>query len=151
MASTEPILNFYARLHTPYLHARGRLGTRVCLRELNPRSGENLLEIGFGTGQTLVEIAAGSPGVHLFGVEQSALMRSVAQNRLRFSGIQGVSLAPAPDPFELPFADAFFHKVCCESVLAMLPEAELKVVPGSRYFRYARFWIALLCQKPLYV
>ena len=128
MASAEPVLNFYARLHTPYLHARGRLGTHVCLRELTPLPGENVLEIGFGTGQTLVEIAARQPGVHLFGVEKSALMRAVAQKRLRFSGIRGVSMFPVAEPLGLPFADTFFHKIYCESVLAILPEAELKTL-----------------------
>ncbi len=122
------ILDHYARLHTPYLHARGRLGTHVCLRELTLLPGENVLEIGFGTGQTLVEIAARHPGVRLFGVEKSALMRSVAQKRLRFSGVRGIALAPVAEPSGLPFADAFFDKVYCESVLAILPEAGFKTL-----------------------
>jgi len=115
------ILDFFAEAHTPYLHARGEAATVLLLNALAPQDGQCILEIGFGTGQTLTEIAARWPGAQLFGVEKSPKMMAVAQRRLRFCGLKKIELKLLSEESLLPYPTGFFDSVYCESVLAIMP------------------------------
>lgn len=142
------LLDFFARTHTPYLHARGSQGTRVLLNELHPPPGQRILEIGFGAGQTLVDMACRFPGTELYGLEKSALMLKMARQRLRFCGLSGIRLQLYE--YTLPFADDFFDAVCCESVLAIVPDNALPDIfseiyrvlkPGGRFCCNESLWL----------
>lgn len=122
------ILDFYAQTHTPYLHARGRRGTGLLLNEIGEVPGEKILELGFGTGQTLVDVAGRRPECELFGVEKSEMMMQVAAKRLRFCRLNRINLFMANSDGALPFPDDTFDVVYAESVLAYLPEAEIRAV-----------------------
>lgn len=141
------ILDFFAQTHTPYLHARGKQGTAVLLAALNPVRGERILELGFGTGQTLADIAGRWPGVELFGVEKSQIMLDVAQRRLRFCGLKNVNLVVYNE--RLPFPDNFFDGIYGESVLAIVPEDAL---PGLflDLFRVLKPGGRLCCNESLW-
>jgi SAM-dependent methyltransferase len=94
------ILDFFAATHSPHLHARGAGATDLLLNALRIQEGQRILEIGFGTGQTLVEIAARWPGVALFGVEKSPRMLATARRRLRFCGLNDKELHLLSDTSE---------------------------------------------------
>ena len=119
------ILEFYARTRTPYLHARGRRGTGVLLESLGQVEAGNILELGFGTGQTLVDVAVRKPDCVLFGIEKSETMLRVARKRLKFSGLGGIRLSLWSSGELLPYPDHFFEAAYAESVLACLPEQEI--------------------------
>lgn len=115
------ILDFFAAAHTPGLHARGAAATVLLLDALAPQNGQHILEIGFGTGQTLVEIAARWPGVALFGIEKSPKMLAAAQSRFCFIGLNDKELRLLSEETPLPYPPDFFDAVYCESVLAIMP------------------------------
>lgn len=116
------ILDYYARTHTAGLHARGRAGTAFLLREMNLSGRPNVLEIGFGTGQTLVEVAARRPEARLYGVEKSAVMMHTARRRLWFCGLENHIALSILENGRLPYPDGFFDMVYAESVLGILPD-----------------------------
>ena len=115
------ILDFFAAVHTPNLHARGAAATTLLLDALAPKNGQCVLEIGFGTGQTIVEIAARWSGARLWGVEKSPQMLAAAQRRLRFCGLQKPEFTLLSEGAPLPYPPHFFDAVFCESVLAIMP------------------------------
>lgn len=144
------ILDFLARTHQPSSHARGRAGTALLLREIDLKDGQNALEIGFGTGQTLVEIAVRWPGSRLFGLEKSALMLRAARRRLRFCGLDGRVALSLAEGEKLPFPDSFFGLIYAESVLGILPDeaiagmfAEIARVlrPGGVFLNNESLWL----------
>lgn len=150
------LLDFFARTHTPCLHARGSRGTRVLLNELQLMPGQRILEIGFGAGQTLVDMACRFPGIELYGLEKSALMLKTARQRLRFCGLQPVNL----DLYEetLPFDDHFFDAVYCESVLAIVPDNSLPEMfreihrvlkPGGRFCCNESLWLKTVAPETI--
>ncbi|MBK8922947.1 MAG: class I SAM-dependent methyltransferase [Saprospirales bacterium] len=142
------ILDFFALTHAPFIHARGRGGTRALMEMLRPEAGEAVLELGFGTGHTLVEVAAMAPGTVLYGVEKSPLMLRTAAARLRFCGLRGIHMQIYGD--RLPFADQFFDAVYCESVLAILPD---EVLPGMFHeiFRVLKAGGRFCCNESLWL
>ncbi len=150
------LLDFFAHTHTPYLYARGSQGTRVLLNELQPLPGQRILEIGFGAGQTLVDMACRFPGIELYGLEKSALMLKTARQRLRFCGLPGIRLELYNHL--LPFEDGFFDAVCCESVLAILPDNSLPEMfreiyrvlkPGGRFCCNESLWLKTVAPETI--
>ena len=118
------LLDFFARIHSPNLHARGAAGTRFLLKALAPQPpGARILELGFGTGHTMVLAESTFPGSQLFGIEQSAVMCDTAKMRFRFCGLDPGSLGLLSG--RLPFPDQFLDAIYCESVLAIVPDEEL--------------------------
>ncbi len=145
----QTILDFYARTHTPYLHALGRAGTGYLLQQMAPKPGSRLLEIGFGTGQTMLELTCRYNGVEVFGLEKSAEMLRVAQKRFAFSGVSADRLQEMPASLHFPFPSNFFDAVYCESVLAILTDADLAKMwqeigrvlrPGGYFFLNESVW-----------
>ena len=52
------ILNYLGKAHSDFIHAKGKLASNKLIELLGPKSKENILEVGFGTGATLVRLAA---------------------------------------------------------------------------------------------
>jgi len=94
---------------------------------LAPQAGERILEIGFGTGHMLVELAQRvGPSGHVDGVDISTGMKSVAEKRIADANVQDrVSLQIADVP-PLPFADGQFDAVFMSFTLELFP---LDVIP----------------------
>jgi ubiquinone/menaquinone biosynthesis C-methylase UbiE len=125
------ILDFFAQTNAPYLHATGKSGTALLLEHLPAGKGGRILEIGFGTGQTLVEIAVRRPENELFGIENAGAMLRSAQKRLNLCGLAGVRLAVASGDGALPYPSGFFDAVIAESVLAILPDEDIPLLLAS--------------------
>jgi demethylmenaquinone methyltransferase/2-methoxy-6-polyprenyl-1,4-benzoquinol methylase len=86
--------------------------TEIGLRMLDARRGERILEIGFGTGHALAELASmvGETGLAV-GVELSTGMIMAAQKRIRAQGPRRGAVMLQGDALNLPFAPASFDAI----------------------------------------
>ena len=68
------------------------LGRDMLIDQLTVRSGDNVLEIGCGTGRNLAILAAQNPGANFYGLDASAEMLVTAESKLRKKGITNVDI-----------------------------------------------------------
>jgi SAM-dependent methyltransferase len=89
---------------------------RLAIDALDPRSGETVLELGFGPGWGLRTIAARAHGARVYGVDQSARMLEQAKrmNEVAISRGRMMLVRGAFSP--LPWIDEMFHKVSLVNV-----------------------------------
>lgn len=120
---------FYDRLSRAYdllADADEHKARERALKLLNPQAGDTVLEIGFGTGHALVELArAVGPAGRVRGVDISEGMRRVAEARLQ-KDMPGsaVDLHVAAVP-PLPWPDAVFDAVLLSFTLELFPAGDL--------------------------
>ncbi len=92
------------------------------LELLDVRAGETVLEIGYGTGHSLVELAqsVGDSG-RVSGIDISSGMRDVAAQRIKEAGQESrVELLVGAVP-PLPFADGSFDAITMSFTLELFP------------------------------
>ncbi|MCA9184808.1 MAG: methyltransferase domain-containing protein [Pirellulaceae bacterium] len=92
------------------------------LELLNVQSGESVLEIGYGTGHTLVQLASavGDEG-RVYGIDISSGMRDVSANRLSEAGMTDrVDLRVGEVP-PLPLDAGMFDVVTMSFTLELFP------------------------------
>jgi S-adenosylmethionine-diacylgycerolhomoserine-N-methlytransferase len=103
---------FYNVTRKYYLLGRDKL-----LSEMDVQSGENVLEIGCGTGRNLAILAKRLPNAHFFGLDASAAMLETAAETVARSNLTNITLKTAladsfscDKTFELdqPFDAVFF-------------------------------------------
>lgn len=151
MFMNHNLLRHYARAHTSFLHARGRLATEVLVHELRCAPGEKVLEIGFGTGATLVRLSTRHPQTSFAGVDAEPLMHQKALERMRFCRLKdGIVLTCVPPSEPLPYSAGCFDVVYAESVLViqegdgplmMLQEMHRILKPGGRLVLNETLWL----------
>jgi len=111
---------FYDLTRKYYLLGRDRL-----LGEIKPESGENILEIGCGTGRNLIILARRHPSVNFFGLDASAEMLRTAQAKTKAAKISNITLehALADDfSFDKTFAlNAPFDAIFFSYSISMIP------------------------------
>jgi ubiquinone/menaquinone biosynthesis C-methylase UbiE len=112
------------------------LVTRVRLREvLTPRPGEQVLEVGPGTGYYSLDVAGWvSPGgrLHIFDIQQQMLDHTM--RRAADAGI--TNLAPTRgDARELPYPDASFDAAYLTAVLGEVPDQDAALRELARVLR----------------
>jgi len=121
------ILNFFGRIHAQYIHARGERATRVLIQSLNCRPGEKILEIGCGTGTTLVQLFSNNRKTRFYGIDLSPLMLKKAKARLRFCMTgDSVKFSLMKHKTQIPFESNTFDKIYLESVLGIQEGDDLK-------------------------
>ncbi|MFI5171378.1 MAG: class I SAM-dependent methyltransferase [Chitinophagales bacterium] len=136
MVETEKyynILDFFAKTHTGYLHAKGKTSTLQLLRRMHLQNGMHVLEIGCGTGATLALIASGNKKVKYFGVDHSETMINAAKKRIRFSGLNNIILLQKTSGTLLPFDDNSIDIIYAESVLGIQEDENLRDVVIEMY------------------
>ena len=115
------LLQHYQSTHAGFLHALGESGTEYLLRQMDLCGTERVLEIGFGTGATLVKLKSRYPKLQLSGLEANPEMISKCRGRLAFCGLKNkISLLSVNEKNKIP-ANAF-DVVYLESVLGILDE-----------------------------
>ncbi len=146
----KELLNYYGDIHAGYLHAYSEAGTEFLLKELVLKKNAVVLELGFGTGCSLVKIKSRNPDIHLFGAELSQNMFTKASARLRFCGIGGVTLKKIEPNNQLPFGENTFDVVYAESVLGiqegkniefMFAELYRVLKPGGQVILNETVWL----------
>ena len=123
------LLDYYGKINAHYLHAYSEAGSEFLLQELNVKNNECILEIGFGTGGTLVKIKARSPSVRLFGLDASEIMIKKSLSRLRFCGLSNnITLQKINTDNIFPFYENMFDKIYVESVLGIQEGEQLQLL-----------------------
>jgi demethylmenaquinone methyltransferase/2-methoxy-6-polyprenyl-1,4-benzoquinol methylase len=127
----ESARSFYTRISSVYdaladrdEHRARELGLSL----LAAQPGERVLEIGFGTGSSIVSLAAsvGASG-RVYGIDISPGMKAVAEQRIRSVDAAGtVDLRVAAVP-PVPFDDAAFDAVFMAFTLELFPD---DTIPG---------------------
>ncbi len=133
--SKERARRYYDRLSRWYdrLAARSeRRYTNLGLEKLAVCEGDRVLEIGFGTGGTIVSLArsAGATGkVH--GVDISEGMRRVTELKVSVAGLTDRVNLQRKDAVQLPFPDDFFDRVFMSFTLELFDTPEIPLVLGE--------------------
>lgn len=134
---------YYSRLSRIYdgLASSEKKFIRQGLELLDPRPGERILEIGFGTGYAQQYIARAVQGGSSIGLDLSIGMGEVAQNRLKSAGLwDQVSLVRSntlPLPFQSHYFDGIFSSFTLELfdsplIPNVLAECQRALKPGGR-------------------
>ena len=89
---------FYDLTRKYYLLGRDRL-----LSEIDVQAGENVLEVGCGTGRNLIILAKRFPNANFFGLDASAEMLKTAQAKSDAENLKNLTL-------ETALADAFDYR-----------------------------------------
>ena len=99
------------------------------LQKLDAKAGEKILEIGFGTGNSLVSLVGcvGKTG-KVYGVDLSTGMFRVAQSKLKKNGTLGRVELQCADAMHLPYPDNLFDAVFISFVLELFDTPELPLV-----------------------
>jgi demethylmenaquinone methyltransferase/2-methoxy-6-polyprenyl-1,4-benzoquinol methylase len=123
---------FYTRISSVYdaladhdEHRARELGLSL----IAARPGEHLLEIGFGTGSSIVSLAAlvGPTGC-VTGIDFSPGMKAVAEQRVRSAGLAAtVDLRLGAVP-PLPFGDGSFDAIFAAFTVELFPDDTIPLV-----------------------
>ena len=126
MQMPNSILNYFSTTHGSFLHAKGRIATARLMKLLDCQPGENILELGFGTGATLTHLASLHTRTTFSGYDVSAAMLNVAKSRLKFCLLDKRVQLHLMDPeAPLPAPSENFDKIYVESVLAIQQDGHL--------------------------
>ena len=122
------ISRYYDFLTVPF----ERKYTKMALSNLNIKTGESVLEIGFGTGHALYNIAelVGQDG-KVYGIDISNKMKQIAQRRLEKAGLMKRVKLYCGDAAQLPYMDNTFNAVFMSFVLELFDTPEIPIVTNE--------------------
>lgn len=142
-------LDYLAQEARAFVHPYRQAGTDVLVGAMRPGRGQTILELGCGTGATLVRLASVSDA-GLSGIDVSEGMLGMAARRLADLGLTDrIRLSRVSKSGAFPFADETFDTIYCESVLAILAPATLArtlhevfrcLRPGGRFLANEAIW-----------
>ncbi|MFK7933263.1 MAG: class I SAM-dependent methyltransferase [Saprospiraceae bacterium] len=113
-----------AEYNTSHIHAFGSKGTDVLLQMMDLPDNAKVLEIGCGTGATLIEVKDKFPLVDLSGMDISEKMIKKAKQRLKCCGLRDqIKVFDSRVFNEIP--PNSYDLIYAESVLAIIEGASL--------------------------
>ena len=123
---------FYNKLGPSYDLLAGtseRKFTEIGLELLNVAEGETVLEIGYGTGWSLLKLAQ-SVGKHgrVYGIDISRGMYKIAASRLRKAGWQARVNLRCGDASQLPYQTSMFNAIFLSFTLELFDTPEIPVI-----------------------
>lgn len=125
--NSKTYLDYLQSTHASFIHAHGLVGTNVLLAQLPPLEQEKVLELGCGTGATLVKIKKQYPNIQLTGIDISEAMLQKAKQRLRFCGLgKQVQLLHLSEQDSI--ASNSINVIYAESVLGIIEGDALQTV-----------------------
>lgn len=107
----------YAQSYDLYFGAVFQPGRKAVIRAMDCRPGDDILEVGVGTGLSLPLYP---PRVHITGIDVSAEMLAKARRRKQRERMQNVELYEM-DAEDMQFADDSFDKVVAMYVASVVP------------------------------
>ena len=120
--SYDRLSSWYDWLEAPFERAARRAGLRL----LAVRSGEQVLEVGAGTGQDLVALArAAGPTGRVLAVDQAPGMNRQEQARLARAGLRAHAHVVQADALALPLPAACVDAILMSFVLELFDTPEL--------------------------
>lgn len=146
--TTQPYLTHLAELGTSDLHPLGQSATVGLIKALALQPGQRVLEMGCGTGQTMVRVVL-AHRVWVDGVDALPPMLRVARKRLWLAGLRPRTSLSHASGTRLPFAAKTYDRVYTESVLgfqnapnaeAMLTQIFRVLKPGGLYVANEAIW-----------
>jgi SAM-dependent methyltransferase len=102
--------------------------------------GDRVVDLGCGTGGSLVQVAPAVPGGLLAGLDLSAAALALTVEALS-EAVAGLAAGPAALCVQadlkapLPLADGTFDRVLCHNVLEVLPDPDALVAEAIRVLR----------------
>jgi ubiquinone/menaquinone biosynthesis C-methylase UbiE len=135
LRSKEEAKDAYDRASKHYDATEGGFEDKTRLKGLaflEVRPGEHALEIGFGTGKSLVALAqaVGERGL-VSGIDISPGMRQVATKRLQAAGLLDRVDMRTGDATSLPWGDCTFDAAFMSFTLDLIDTPEMPVVLGE--------------------
>lgn len=125
MQKKTSFLDFHAKKGTGFLHPGGISMTNVLLKEIDLEPELNILEIGCGTGATVVKLAKHNH-CKLTAIDQSEKMLKAARQRAWFNKVTAkIKFIQITNQSKLPFEDDTFDVIYAESVLAIIEPNQL--------------------------
>lgn len=122
----QKILNYFANSHASHIHAKGKTSTNKLVELLEAKEDEKILEIGFGTGATLVQMATHYRS-RFYGYETSKLMYEKALKRIRFCKMhKKINLQLIEKKNHFPAPDNTFDRIYAESIIAIQEDSEFQ-------------------------
>jgi demethylmenaquinone methyltransferase/2-methoxy-6-polyprenyl-1,4-benzoquinol methylase len=99
------------------------------VRKLNPREGDVVLEVGFGTGRSILALAdaVGISG-KVYGIDISQGMLNVTSSRVEKAGLTERVVLECGDAAQLPFDTSFFDSVFMSFTLELFDTPEIPIV-----------------------
>lgn len=99
------------------------------IHRLNPRPGQIILEVGFGTGHSIVALAQSvGPLGKVYGIDISEGMLNIAQTRVEEAGVGDRVVLSCGDASQLPYKTSFFDGVFISFTLELFDTPEIPVV-----------------------
>ncbi len=143
LQSKEETRAFYDKISGVYdllsEHSEGPV-RQAGIEKLRITPGERVLEIGYGTGHSLVELAeAVGPEGKVFGLDLSEGMRTLATARVGKAHLSdGVELS-CGDATRLPYPDASIDAVFMSFTLELFDTPEIPLVLSQVHARATRW------------
>lgn len=124
-------LDFSARKGKGYLHPGGKKLTEVLITTLDLFQGARVLEVGCGTGATIVKIAKQYNTESVAVDFSDSMLRSAKQRAWLNRVSKKITFVKVLSSEILPFEDNYFNVVYAESVLGIVNENELPKLVGE--------------------
>jgi demethylmenaquinone methyltransferase/2-methoxy-6-polyprenyl-1,4-benzoquinol methylase len=136
-ASPQQVKQAYGTLSHIYAVVEGIFEKgirRKGLELLSVGNGGTVLEIGFGTGYALTEIAAavGDNG-HAYGLDVTPQMIKIADKRLNEAGLKGRAILTEGDARKMPYPNGQFDAVFIADTLELFDTPDIPRVLAEIY------------------
>ncbi len=108
---------FLGKLVAKMMEFRNRNSYKEIIGKLSPRQGEHILEIGYGPGLGIYQIATSFPGCLISGIDFSELMYHKASRRNKKFIEKGIVHLKYGDVLTLEPGKDKFDKIFCVNVI----------------------------------
>ncbi len=128
----EKVYRRYAKRYDFYFGALFQPGRKAVIERMHCRPGERILEVGVGTGLSLLLYPA---GVQVTGIDISEEMLAHARARSARDGLEHVAALLRMDAEHMRFRDDRFDKVVAMYVVSVVPSPAQLVAEMRRVCR----------------